>query len=185
MAVAPVASRPRLGVSSCLLGHEVRYNGGHKRDAFLLDVLGPYVEWIAVCPEVEIGLGTPRPAMRLVRLGGEASQDIRLITPETGADHTAAMRSWAERRVAELAAADLDGYVLKKSSPSCGMERVELYRLEGGAPDTTGRGLFAAALLKRLPHLPVEEEGRLNDPLVRESFIRRVFIHLHQRQWCR
>jgi len=185
MARIPTPPRPRIGVSSCLLGEAVRYNGGHKRDAFLLDVLGPYVEWVAVCPEVEIGLGTPRPAIRLVRIGQGDRDNIRLVTPETGADHTAAMRRWAERRVEELAAADLDGYVLKKGSPSCGMEQIELYPSEGGAPDKTGRGLFAAALLERLPHLPVEDEGRLNDPLVRESFISRVFLHLRRRQRCR
>src|SRR4051794_22685545 len=122
----------RIGVSSCLLGEEVRYNGGHKRDAFLIDVLGRHVEWVPVCPEVEIGLGTPRPAMRLVRLGrggpdGSENTDVRLITPETGADHTDAMRAWAAARVEALAAAGLDGYVLKKDSPSCGMERVKLY----------------------------------------------------------
>ncbi|HEX7183460.1 MAG TPA: DUF523 domain-containing protein [Thermoanaerobaculia bacterium] len=173
-------SRPRIGVSACLLGEEVRYDGGHKRDSFLVDILSPYVEWVPVCPEVEIGLGTPRPAMRLVRIGGGSEQDageIRLITPETGADHTEAMRAYAERRAEELAAADLDGYILKKDSPSCGMERVKLYPEDGGAPVREARGLFAEALMRRLPHLPVEEEGRLDDPLLREDFITRVFLH--------
>jgi uncharacterized protein YbgA (DUF1722 family)/uncharacterized protein YbbK (DUF523 family) len=178
----PLAAKVRLGISACLLGQEVRYNGGHKRDAFLTDTLGPYVEWVDVCPEVEIGLGTPRPSMRLVRLGrGEAAQ-IRLVTPETGADHTGAMRSWAAGRVEELARLDLDGYVLKKDSPSCGMERVKLYPEEGGAPAKEARGVFAEALLARLPHLPVEEEGRLNDAPLRESFISRVFVHARWRQ---
>jgi uncharacterized protein YbgA (DUF1722 family)/uncharacterized protein YbbK (DUF523 family) len=166
----------RIGVSACLLGEEVRYNGGHKRDSFLTDVFGRYADWVTVCPEVEIGLGTPRPAMRLVRIGTET----RLVTPETGADHTDAMRAWAGRRADELAAADLDGYVLKKDSPSCGMERVKLYPgggEAGGAPTKEARGLFAEALLRRLPHLPVEEEGRLNDPPLRENFITRVFVH--------
>jgi uncharacterized protein YbgA (DUF1722 family)/uncharacterized protein YbbK (DUF523 family) len=177
MPAAPEPPRIRIGISACLLGQEVRYNGGHKRDSFLVDVLGRYVEWAPVCPEVEIGLGTPRPAMRLVRIGRGSEQDIRLITPETGADHTDVMRSYAERRAGELAAADLDGYILKKDSPSCGMERVKLYPEEGGAPVRVARGLFAEALLRRFPHLPVEEEGRLNDPPLRENFITRVFVH--------
>jgi len=169
----PGPPRVRIGVSACLLGQEVRYNGGHKRDSFLTDVFGRYADWVPVCPEVEIGLGTPRPAMRLVRIG----KDIRLVTPETGTDHTEIMRAWAEERVEELAAADLDGYVLKKDSPSCGMERVKLYPETGGGPEKIARGLFAEALLRRLPHLPVEEEGRLNDPPLRENFITRVFVH--------
>ena len=164
--------RLRIGVSACLLGEEVRYNGGHKRDAFLTDVLGQYVEWVPVCPEVEIGLGTPRPAMRLVRIGG----DTRMVTPETGADHTEPMRVYSERRVRELAGERLAGYILKKDSPSCGMERVKLYPAEGGAPVKEARGLFAETLLRLWPDLPVEEEGRLHDPLLRENFVTRIFV---------
>lgn len=182
MLAEPAPLRIRLGISACLLGQEVRYNGGHKRDAFLTDVLGRYVDWVDVCPEVEIGLGTPRPSMRLVRIGrGEKSQ-VRLVTPDTGADHTEAMRTWAARRAEELAQLDLDGYVLKKDSPSCGMERVKLYPEEGGAPVKEAQGLFAEALLRRLPHLPAEEEGRLNDPPLRENFIARVFAHARWRE---
>ncbi|MEA2693739.1 MAG: hypothetical protein QOJ16_3126 [Acidobacteriota bacterium] len=172
---ADLSSEPpklRLGVSACLLGEEVRYNGGHKRDRFLTDVLGPYVEWVPVCPEVEIGLGTPRPAIRLVRIGGET----RLVAPETGADHTVAMREYSARRVAELVALDLAGYVLKRDSPSCGMERVKLYP-ENGVPSKDGQGIFAEALLRLFPALPVEEEGRLNDPALRESFVARIFAY--------
>ncbi|MFL6235200.1 MAG: YbgA family protein [Thermoanaerobaculia bacterium] len=167
----------RIGISACLLGQEVRYNGGHKRDAFLTDTLGPYVEWVAVCPEVEVGMGTPRPPIRLERRG----EEIRLVMPSTGEDYTDAMRWWAERRVAALAAMDLDGYVLKKDSPSCGMERVKIYP-GAGAPSKDGRGLFAEALIARLPDLPVEEEGRLNEPLLRENFIARVFVHHRWRE---
>jgi uncharacterized protein YbbK (DUF523 family) len=176
------SDRVRLGISACLLGQEVRYNGGHKRDAFLTGILGSYVDWVDVCPEVEIGLGTPRPSMRLVRIGRGEEAQVRLVTPETGIDHTEAMRDWSARRVEELAGLELDGYVLKKDSPSCGMERVKLYPEEGGAPNKEARGLFAEALLGRLPHLPVEEEGRLNDPLLRENFIARVFAHARWRQ---
>lgn len=173
----PHPSKPRVGISACLLGEEVRYDGGHKRDAFLTDVLGPYVEWVPVCPEVELGLGTPRPPIQLERHGGE----IRLVMPSTGRDYTAAMREYAERRVAELATLDLDGYVLKQSSPSCGVEAVKVYP-GSGAPSPDGRGLFAEVLLARLPDLPVEEEGRLEDPLLRERFVRRVFLHHNLRQ---
>lgn len=172
--VAP--SKVRIGISACLLGEEVRYNGGHKRDAFLTDTFGRYVEWVPVCPEVELGMGTPRPPIRLERIGGVDRGGIRLVMPSTGQDYTGPMREYAERRVAELARLDLDGYVLKKDSPSCGMERVKVYPASG-APSRDGRGLFAEILMARLPDLPVEEEGRLNDPILRENFITRVFVH--------
>ena len=160
----------RLGVSACLLGDEVRHDGGHKRDAFLVDTLGPFVEWVPVCPEVEIGLGVPRPPIRLV---GEA-ETPRLVAERTGEDLTARMQRWAAGRVAELAGLGLHGYVLKRGSPSCGLVRVRVYG-EDGMPGRVGRGLFAAALTDALPLLPVEEEGRLTDAGIRESFIERVF----------
>ncbi|HEX6901102.1 MAG TPA: DUF523 and DUF1722 domain-containing protein [Thermoanaerobaculia bacterium] len=172
----PEAPKVRIGISACLLGQEVRYNGGHKKDSFLTDTFGKYVEWVPVCPEVELGMGTPRPPIRLERIGG----DVRLIMPSTGQDYTEAMRDYAERRVAALADLDLDGYVLKKDSPSCGMERVKVY--DGPSPSKEGRGLFAEVLMSRLPDLPVEEEGRLNDPLLRESFVTRVFVHHRWRE---
>jgi len=162
----------RIGVSSCLLGEEVRFDGGHKRDGFLVDTFGRWVEWVPVCPEVEVGLGVPRPTMRLERHG----TGIRLVTPKTGEDHTEAMGAYAGRRAGELARAGLVGYVLKKDSPSCGMERVKVYDRHG-TPARTGVGLFAAALLARLPLLPIEEEGRLSDPRLRENFIERVFAY--------
>lgn len=169
----------RLGISACLLGEEVRFDGGHKRDRFLTDVLGPHVTWVPVCPEVEMGLGTPRETLRLVRAGpAEAAERIvraRMLTTRTGIDHTAGMTSWAKRRLDALAGEDLSGYVLKKDSPSCGMERVKVYDPRGGAPARNGRGIFAEALLARLPLLPVEEEGRLGDARLRENFIERVF----------
>jgi len=168
----------RIGVSTCLLGDAVRYDGGHKRDSFLVETFGRWVEWVPVCPEVELGLGIPRDTMRLER----RSDEIHLVTPKTGADHTAAMHAYARRRVATLEREDLCGYILKKDSPSCGMERVRVYAASG-IPTKSGRGLFAEALLQRYPHLPVEEEGRLNDPVLRESFIERVFAYRRLRSF--
>ncbi len=160
----------RLGVSACLLGERVRYDGGHKRDAFLVDTLGPFVEWVPTCPEVEIGLAVPRPTLRLV--GAPAAP--RLVVERTGEDLSVRMHRWAATRVRTLDELGLDGYVLKRASPSCGLERVPVYG-EAGGRRGTGRGLFAAALVERFPGLPVEEEGRLTDAAIRESFIERVF----------
>ena len=161
----------RIGISACLLGEEVRFDGGHKRDQFLTTVLGPHVEFVPVCPEVEMGLGTPRETLRLVRHG----RGLRMITTRTGIDHTDGMNRWASKRLAALQQEDLSGYVLKKDSPSCGMERVKTYGDDG--PQRNGRGLFAAVLLDRFPLLPVEEEGRLSDPTLRENYIERVFAY--------
>jgi uncharacterized protein YbgA (DUF1722 family)/uncharacterized protein YbbK (DUF523 family) len=175
--MSPEPPRIRIGISACLLGQEVRYNGGHKRDAFLTDTFGRYVEWVAVCPEVELGMGTPRPPIRLERRG----EEVRLVMPSTGEDYTEPMRAWSRRRAEALAGMELDGYVLKKDSPSCGMERVKVYP-GPGSPSKDGRGLFAEALIARLPDLPVEEEGRLNDSPLRENFIARVFVHHRWRE---
>lgn len=161
----------RIGVSSCLLGQNVRYDGGHKKDDFVTGLLGRFVEFVPVCPEVEVGMSIPRPTIRLERRG----EAVHLVDPKNGVDHTEAMQRWAERKVAELGKLDLCGYVLKKDSPSCGMERVRVYAK--GAPIKSGRGIFAAELLDRLPLLPVEEEGRLNDPELRENFVERVFAY--------
>ena len=162
----------RLGVSSCLLGQEVRFDGGHKHDRFLTEGLGAYVEWVPVCPEVEAGMGTPREAVRLNREG----DDIRMVGVRSGVDSTSRMRRYAARRVRALGAIDLCGYVLKRGSPSCGMERVRVYE-PSGMPRRDGRGLFAEALMQRLPGLPVEEEGRLHDAGLRENFIERIFAY--------
>jgi len=173
------ANAIRVGVSSCLLGEQVRYDGGHKRDRFVTDVLGEFVEWVPVCPELEAGLGLPRPAMRLVREGDD--ERVRMVEIKSRRDHTATMQSFAAKRVRALRALDLCGYVLKRDSPSCGMERVKIY-LEKGSPEKKGVGLFAKALLEALPELPVEEEGRLNDPALRENFIERVFAYRRLRE---
>jgi uncharacterized protein YbgA (DUF1722 family)/uncharacterized protein YbbK (DUF523 family) len=166
-------TRLRIGISACLLGQEVRYDGGHKRDAFLTDTLGRWVEWVPVCPEVEIGLGVPRESIRL-----EGSVEApRLIAPRSGADLTERMRRWARARVAALERHDLVGYVLKKDSPSCGMERVRVHGGRGGMPARLGVGAFARVLMEHFPLLPVEEEGRLNDPRLRENFVERLFAY--------
>jgi uncharacterized protein YbgA (DUF1722 family)/uncharacterized protein YbbK (DUF523 family) len=166
-----VESPLRVGVSSCLLGERVRWDGGHKKDAFLLGLLGRYVEWVPVCPEVEVGLPVPRDTLRLVRRGDA----VRMVMPRAGTDHTDAMTAYAAGKAEELAALDLCGYVLKKDSPSCGMARVKVYPENEGSPSRDGRGLFAEALMRRLPNLPVEEEGRLSDARLRENFVERLF----------
>ncbi len=160
----------RVGVSSCLLGTSVRFDGGHKHERFLTDVLGRYVEWVPVCPEVEMGMGVPREPVRLV---GDIAAP-RMLGAHSGTDHTAAMRRYAAARVRALGALGLCGYVFKKDSPSCGAARV---RVDSGAGRSTrsGRGLFAAAFIDANPLLPVEEEDRLRDSLVRETFIERIF----------
>jgi uncharacterized protein YbgA (DUF1722 family)/uncharacterized protein YbbK (DUF523 family) len=162
----------RIGISSCLLGENVRFDGGHKRDAFLVGTFAQFVEWVPVCPELELGLGVPRESIRLERRGGE----IHLVAPRGGADHTRAMHAFARRRVREIERQSLDGFVLKKGSPSCGMERVRVYD-ENAVPTKIGTGLFAAALAERLPELPLEEEGRLNDSRLRDNFVERVFAY--------
>jgi uncharacterized protein YbgA (DUF1722 family)/uncharacterized protein YbbK (DUF523 family) len=166
----------RIGVSACLLGREVRYDGGHKYDRFVADTLGGYVSFVPVCPEFEIGLGVPRETLRLVRSG----DGVRLIGMQTGTDHTVEMTKYATRKVRELEKTGLCGYVLKKNSPSCGMERVKVYT-NAGMPSTSGTGLFAETLLRELSLLPIEEEGRLNDPRLRENFIERVFAYYRLR----
>lgn len=176
------SDRPRIGISACLLGQPVRYDAGHKRDVFLVETFGQHVEWVAVCPEVEAGFGTPRPSMRLVvttpppRAPGARVDptDLILLLNRDDRDVTAQLRSYAQRKAEKLAKADLSGFVLKKDSPSCGMERVKVYTASGQA-QRAGRGLFAEALMSRLPDLPVEEEGRLGDPRLRENFVERVF----------
>ncbi|HET6344350.1 MAG TPA: DUF523 and DUF1722 domain-containing protein [Myxococcota bacterium] len=169
----------RLGISACLLGKPVRFDGGHKRDPFLSDTLSQWVEWVSVCPEVGAGLGTPRPTLRLVGIGDAP----RLVAPKTGLDHTAAMEAYSRKELKRLARLDLCGFVLKSKSPSCGMERVKVYN--ASMPTKGGVGLFAQALMAALPLLPVEEEGRLHDPVLRENFLERVFTYKRWRDFCR
>lgn len=171
-------NKVRLGVSACLLGENVRFDGGHKENHYLTDTLAPFVEWVAVCPEVDIGLGTPRESIRLVG----TTTTPRLLAPKSGIDLTDKMQKYAQAKVAELAHVNLDGYILKKDSPSCGMERVRLYH-ENGSASRTGVGVYARVLMEELPDLPVEEEGRLHDPLLRANFITRIFSHRRWREF--
>lgn len=161
----------KLGISSCLLGEKVRYDGGHKLDHYLRETLGQYVNWLPVCPEVEYGLPVPREAMHLV---GTAERP-RLMTTRTGVDHTDGMRRWAGRRINELEKEDLCGFVFKRRSPSSGMRGVKVYN-SPGIPVRTSVGIFAGAFMERFPLLPVEDEGRLQNPALRENFIERVFV---------
>jgi uncharacterized protein YbgA (DUF1722 family)/uncharacterized protein YbbK (DUF523 family) len=160
----------RILVSACLLGEKVRYDGGHKKDPFLVETLGRFVEYVPVCPEVECGLPTPREAMRLSGI----PSDPRLVAPESGADHTERMKDWSRRKLSDLERLDLCGYICKKDSPSSGMERVKVYG-DGGVPAKVGAGMFTKAFMGHFPLIPVEEEGRLQDPVLREMFVERVF----------
>jgi len=169
-----------LGISSCLLGNPVRYDGGHKLDHFLTDTLGNYVNWVPVCPEVECGLPVPREAMHLVG----NPEDPRLVTIRSGVDHSARMKKWAKKKVAELEKENLCGFVFKSRSPSSGMRGVKIYT-EAGMPNTTGSGIFAHAFMKHFPLLPVEDEGRMHDPGLRENFIERVFVYRRWREYIK
>lgn len=162
--------RLKVGISACLLGQKVRYDGGHKADDFLVGRLSKFVHYVPVCPEVELGLGTPREPIRLERQG----DGIHLIGVRSDADHTASMARYAADRTEALIADDLAGYVFKKDSPSCGMERVKVFGRAGG-PSRDGRGVFAAEFMKRFPLVPVEEEGRLQDAGLRRSFLVRLY----------
>lgn len=173
----------RVGISSCLLGEKCRWNGGHKLDSYIKDTLGQYIEFVPCCPESEIGLGIPRETLRLVDRDGE----IRLVTTKSGRDHTDKMREYSRGMVEFYASKGICGYILKKDSPSCGMERTKVYNSKG-VPERSGTGIYAEALLSRFPFLPVEEEGRLHDPRLRESFLERLFAHrrislLFTRDW--
>jgi uncharacterized protein YbgA (DUF1722 family)/uncharacterized protein YbbK (DUF523 family) len=163
----------RLGISACLLGEPVRFDGGHQWDRFITDTLGKYVEFVPVCPEAECGLGVPREAMRLV--GNPEAP--RLVTVRTKVDLTDRMVAWARKRVGELEQEGLCGFIFKSKSPSSGMERVRVYPEAGqGSPVTRGVGMFARIFMEHFPLLPVEEEGRLHDPVLRENFIERLFV---------
>lgn len=160
----------RVGISGCLLGDPVRYDGGHKRADSLVSDLGRHVEWVPVCPEVEAGLGVPREPMQLVQSG----PNIRLITVETKEERTRVLAQFSARRLTELKALHLSGYVFKARSPSCGVDRVPLYDQEGKS-HPKGIGLFARAFQKAFPHLPIAQEDHLTDPAARARFLSQVY----------
>jgi uncharacterized protein YbgA (DUF1722 family)/uncharacterized protein YbbK (DUF523 family) len=166
-----MSEKIRVGISSCLLGEKVRYDGGHKLDPYLKHTLGGYVEWVAVCPEIETGLPVPREAMRLV--GDPASP--RLVTIKTGIDLTERMQAWSAKKLWLLEKEDLCGFVFKSRSPSSGMRSVKVYG-PTGVPSHAGAGIFARAFMEMFPLIPVEDEGRLHDPELRENFIERLFV---------
>ncbi|HEX5109296.1 MAG TPA: DUF523 and DUF1722 domain-containing protein [Vicinamibacterales bacterium] len=183
-----MSERPRVGISRCLLGDEVRFDGGHKKDSYLLSTLGRFVEWVPVCPELEIGMGVPREPIYLVESQAgvrSGSHRVKLLGVESHTDWTSKMARFSATRVAGLAA-DLSGYVLKRDSPSCGLAGVRVHRARrresrGRKPvaalSRTGRGLFAEALIDALPNLPIEEEDRLHDVELQQHFVERVFAY--------
>jgi uncharacterized protein YbbK (DUF523 family) len=168
-----VEQKIQIGISSCLLGEMVRYDGGHKLDHYLKDTLGQFVTWMPVCPEVESGLTVPREAMRLV--GNPESP--RLVTIRSGINYTDRMLTWAKNRLYELEAQDLCGFIFKSRSPSSGMRGVKVYTNEGMSTNQKGIGIFAKAFIDYFPLIPVEDDGRLHDPKLRENFIERVFVY--------
>jgi len=170
--------RIRVGISACLLGQEVRYDGGHKRCRPVTDTLGRIFEWVPVCPEVELGLGVPRETLRLEGRAGSP----RLVFRDTGGDITDRMNAWSRRRLKHLERLDLSGFVLKSRSPSCGMSRVKVFTAGApGRPSLRGVGLFARVLMDRFPLLPVEEEGRLSERAARDGFVERVLAYRRRR----
>jgi uncharacterized protein YbgA (DUF1722 family)/uncharacterized protein YbbK (DUF523 family) len=166
--------RVTIGISTCLLGENVRYDGGHKRDRFITDTLSKYMTFKAVCPEMGSGMPTPRPP---IRLAGNPDDPKVLGVDDPTRDVTHQIERYSKRQVKQLG--DISGYILKKDSPSCGMTRVKVYPLKGGAAERKGVGVFARCLLNQHPHMPVEDEGRLNDPVLRENFITRIFVYRH------
>jgi uncharacterized protein YbgA (DUF1722 family)/uncharacterized protein YbbK (DUF523 family) len=168
-----------VGVSSCLLGEKVRFDGGHRHDHYITDTLGKFFTFVPVCPEVGCGMPVPREAMRLE---GDPAHP-RLVTQKSRVDLTDQMQTFCRERVAALANEHLCGFIFKKNSPSSGLHRVKVYN--GGMPAKSGRGLFAAEVVRQFPFLPVEEDGRLNDPALRENFIERVFTYARWRAFLR
>jgi len=166
-----MADTLRLGISSCLLGNKVRYNGGHQLDRYLTHTLGKFVEYVPICPEVGCGMPIPREPVRLV---GDIDNP-RLVGRQSGTDWTKVMQSWAEKELKALNDQNLCGFIFKAKSPSSGMARVKVYPPEGGQPRYDGQGLFASMFMKQFPLLPVEDDGRMHDPILRENFITRVF----------
>jgi len=165
-----MSDRIRIGISSCLIGQEVRYDGGHKHNEYITRSLGQFFDFVPYCPEVAIGMGIPRPTIRLVKVGSTVhARGVK----EAALDVTDRLTAYADKVAPRLD--ELSGYILKKNSPSCGMERVKLYNLKG-MPAGTASGVYAGRLQALHPELPFEEEGRLMDPVLRENFVERVFV---------
>ena len=165
------SNTPKIAVSACLLGHPVRYNGGHKRDRFITDQLSHVLDFIPVCPEMEAGMSVPRPTIQLRRIEGE----LRLVrSDDASIDYTAAMAEVAKKR-AQALQGRISGFIFQKKSPSCGMERVPVASADGKPADRTGVGMFVQHFTRHCPLIPIEEEGRLNDPVLRENFLERVY----------
>ncbi|CDZ78451.1 hypothetical protein BN59_02761 [Legionella massiliensis] len=160
-----------LGISSCLLGEKVRFDGGHKRDNFICDFLANYVDFLPICPEVAIGLGVPRPALHL---RGNCEHPRLVEAKDSSRDYTSNMVEFSIQCMKGLN--EICGYILKSKSPSCGLKNVKVYQDEGQRP-LAGLGLYARVLKQTFPNLPIEEEGRLNDPRLRENFVERIFIY--------
>jgi uncharacterized protein YbgA (DUF1722 family)/uncharacterized protein YbbK (DUF523 family) len=173
------SSKIKVGVSACLLGQAVRYDGGHKQMTLLTDELPTVFEWVPTCPEVGAGLGVPRPAIRLV---GDPTAPRAIAVENPRVDVTDQLQHYADQRIPQLR--DLAGYIFIKNSPSCGLFQVKVYQANGTAGTSTSRGIFAAALTKAMPLLPVEEAGRLQDPILRENFITRVVATHAWQQLC-
>jgi uncharacterized protein YbgA (DUF1722 family)/uncharacterized protein YbbK (DUF523 family) len=172
MAIRNPENKIKVGVSSCLLGEKVRWNGDHKQDLFVKDILGQVFNWVPTCPEVEIGMGIPRETVQLTGNPGSP----RMVGTQTGTDWTTRMNRYSSKRSAELAQMNLCGYIFKNRSPSCGMERIKVYG-DDGNPTPRGRGLFAESYMRQCGLIPVEDEGRLHDARIRENFITRVFAY--------
>jgi uncharacterized protein YbgA (DUF1722 family)/uncharacterized protein YbbK (DUF523 family) len=166
------SDQPRVAISACLLGHNVRYDGGHKRDRFIVETLGKYIEFLPLCPEAAIGLGVPRPTIRLV---GDPLHPRLVGVADPNSDVTGKMEEYAINQSQDLK--QISGYILKKDSPSCGMERVKVYNESGQQNVRKGTGAYARIVMQRLPLVPFEEEGRLNDSALRENFINRVYVY--------
>jgi len=169
--------KPKIGISACLLGENVRFNGGHKQSQLCSEVLAEYFDFVPLCPEVAIGLGIPRETIRLV---GDAAAPQAVGSVHRELNVTAPLGEYGEKMAAEHT--DLSGYIFMQKSPSCGLERVKVYRENGAPVDGGGRGIYAQAFCARHPNLPVEEDGRLNDPVLRENFLTRVFVYASWQQ---
>ena len=170
----------KIGISTCLLGEKVRYDGGHKLDRYITDTLGNYFEWLPVCPEVEYGLPVPRESMHLI--GDPASP--RLVTVRTGVDHTEGMKKWAEDKLRQLEKEDLCGFIFKSRSPSSGIGGIKVYTLSG-MPSNKGTGIFGGAFMRYFPLIPVIDDGRLHNPNLRENFIEQVLVYKRWKEFLK